>query len=88
MISCFTCFLRQAHSCRYVMQRRCDGISSATSDMLAIHAGGGRGRPAREVLENPGAEHFILFQIGLVRTRSWSWAAMVSTQTSSGAVPT
>ena len=30
-------------------------------------AGGGKGQPAREALENPAAEHFILFQIGLVR---------------------
>ncbi|KAK9818370.1 hypothetical protein WJX72_011521 [[Myrmecia] bisecta] len=30
-------------------------------------SGGARGRPAREVLENPSQEHFILFQIGLLR---------------------
>jgi Xrn1 helical domain len=30
-------------------------------------SGGGRGQPAREILENPCAEHFILFQIGLLR---------------------
>eukprot|EP00884_Botryococcus_braunii_P018829 jgi/Botrbrau1/562/Bobra.0010s0030.2 len=29
--------------------------------------GGGKGRPAREVLENPCAEHFVLFHLGLVR---------------------
>lgn len=26
--------------------------------------GGGKGRPAREVLENPCAEHFVLFHLG------------------------
>ena len=29
--------------------------------------GGGRGQPAREVLENPCQEHFVLLQIGLLR---------------------
>ena len=29
--------------------------------------GGAKGQPAREALENPSAEHFILFQIGLLR---------------------
>jgi Xrn1 helical domain len=33
---------------------RCNGV---------LNAGGARGRPAREVLENPCAEHFILFQV-------------------------
>jgi 5'-3' exoribonuclease 1 len=31
------------------------------------YGGGGRGQPAREVLENPCAEHFVLLQIGLLR---------------------
>ncbi len=30
-------------------------------------SGGSRGRPSREVLENPCQESFILFQIGLLR---------------------
>ena len=30
-------------------------------------SGGNRGRPSREVLENPCQESFILFQIGLLR---------------------
>lgn len=30
-------------------------------------SGGARGRPSREVLDNPCQEHFMLFQIGLLR---------------------
>lgn len=31
---------------------------------VVSYSGRNRGQPAREVLENPCAEHFILFQIG------------------------
>ncbi|GLC57430.1 hypothetical protein PLESTB_001223500 [Pleodorina starrii] len=34
---------------------------------VVSYTGQGRGQPAREVLENPCAENFILFQIGLLR---------------------
>lgn len=33
---------------------------------VVSYSGGNRGQPAREVLENPCAENFILFQIGCV----------------------
>ncbi|BDA46451.1 5'-3' exoribonuclease 1 [Coccomyxa sp. Obi] len=36
-------------------------------EVVRFGGGGNRGQPAREVLDNPCAEHFILFQIGLVR---------------------
>ena len=29
--------------------------------------GGGKGQPSREALDNPSAEHFVLFQVGLLR---------------------
>lgn len=31
---------------------------------VVSYTGGGRGQPARETLENPCAENFVLFQIG------------------------
>ncbi|MEW5297011.1 MAG: hypothetical protein WDW36_000248 [Sanguina aurantia] len=34
---------------------------------VVSYTGGGRGQPARETLENPCAENFVLFQIGLLR---------------------
>lgn len=34
---------------------------------VVSYGSGGRGQPAREVLENPCQEHFVLFQIGLLR---------------------
>lgn len=33
-------------------------------EVVRFGGGGNRGQPAREVLDNPCAEHFILFQIG------------------------
>ena len=35
-------------------------------EVVRFGGGGNRGQPAREVLDNPCAEHFILFQIGYV----------------------
>ena len=36
-------------------------------EVVRFGGGGGKGQPSREALENPSAEHFILFQLGLVR---------------------
>lgn len=38
-------------------------MSALAKAVGLFHAGGARGRPAREVLENPSAENFILFQV-------------------------
>ena len=35
---------------------------------VVSYTGGNRGQPAREVLENPCAENFILFQVGPMST--------------------
>jgi hypothetical protein len=34
------------------------------AQVVKFGGGGNKGQPAREVLDNPCAEHFILFQIG------------------------
>ena len=36
-------------------------------EVVRFGGGGGAGQPSREALANPSAEHFILFQIGLLR---------------------
>ena len=38
-------------------------VRPALLPQVVSYGGGGRGQPAREVLENPCAENFILFQV-------------------------
>ncbi len=39
-------------------------------EAVRFGGGGNKGQPSREVLDNPCAEHFILFQIGCARLRA------------------
>ena len=54
-----------------VKQLLCSGQLAVGSDspicsllQVVKFGGGNKGQPAREILDNPCAEHFILFQIG------------------------
>ena len=46
----------------------CQGDEPDVRKLLVLQVvkfgGGNKGQPAREILDNPCAEHFILFQIG------------------------
>ena len=47
---------------------------------VVSYTGGARGQPAREVLENPCQEHFVLLQIGLLRDYfavEFRWVALI-----------
>ena len=41
-------------------------IQTCLAPQVVKFGGGNKGQPAREILDNPCAEHFILFQIGYV----------------------